>query len=171
MFCNSSLDLLPYARPRILRRQAHNREGNMINRIVLATVAAVIVTTAVAQSVIEERKALMKRSGDQARVAASMVRGETPFDLAKARAVFETYVDKANKLPALFPENSKSGGETKAGPTIWEKPDEFKAQIAKFAADAKAALDQTKDLDSFKAVNANVGRNCTGCHETFRVRS
>jgi hypothetical protein len=68
----------------------------------------------------------------------------------KPNGYWRTYVDKANKLPSLFPENSKSGGETKAGSTIWEKPDEFKAQIAKFAADAKAALDNTKDLESFK---------------------
>lgn len=142
----------------------------MIRTVLAVTVVAVGVTAAVAQSVIADRKALMKRSGDQAKVAATMVRGEAPFDLAKAKGVFETYVDKANKLPTLFPEDSKTGGETQAAPAIWQKQDEWKAQVAKFGVDSKAALDQTKDLDSFKAANTSVMRNCGGCHETFRLK-
>jgi cytochrome c556 len=142
----------------------------MIRTVLAVTVVAVGVTAAVAQNVIADRKALMKRSGDQAKVAGSIVRGETPFDVAKAKGVFETYVDKANKLTVLFPENSKTGGETAAAPAIWQKPDEWKAMIAKFGVDAKAGLDQTKDLDSFKAANANILKDCGGCHETFRLK-
>jgi cytochrome c556 len=143
----------------------------MMSRTVLAVAAvAVGVTAAVAQNVIADRKALMKRSGDEAKVAAAMVRGAEPFELAKAKHVFETYLDKANRLPTLFPENSKTGGETAAAPAIWEKPDEFKALVAKFGADAKAGLEQTKDLDSFKAANANILKDCGACHETFRLK-
>ena len=50
-----------------------------------------------------------------------------------------------------FPDCSKTGDHTTAAPAIWEKPDDFKAAIAKFAADVKAAQDNTKDLDTFKA--------------------
>ena len=142
----------------------------MIRTVLAVTAVAVGVTAAVAQNVIADRKALMKRSGDQAKTAAAMVRGAEPFDLAKAKGVFETYVDKANKLSVLFPDNSKTGGETAAAPAIWQKPDEWKAQIAKFGADAKAGLEQTKDLDSFKAANANILKDCGGCHETFRLK-
>ena len=143
----------------------------MIRTVLAVTAVAVGVTAAVAQNVIAERKALMKRSGDEAKVAASMIRGETPFDLAKAKGVFQVYVDKAEKLKVLFPDNSKTGGETQAAPAIWQKPDEWNAQIAKFGADAKAGLEQIKDVNSFRTVNTSMTRNCSGCHETFRIKS
>jgi cytochrome c556 len=138
--------------------------------LALVVVASVGITAAFAEDIIADRKALMKRSGDQAKLGATMVRGEVPFDLAKAKTIFETYVDKASKLPNLFPANSKTGGETHAAPAIWEKPDEFKALIAKFGVDAKAALDSTKDADSFKAAFVTVGKDCGACHETFRLK-
>ena len=56
------------------------------------------------------------------------------------------------------------------GYAIWDKADDFKAATAKFAADVKAAQDSTKDLDTFKANVATVGKNCSNCHQTFRVR-
>jgi cytochrome c556 len=140
----------------------------MLIRTVIAVAAvAVGVTTALAQDVIAERKALMKRSGDQAKLGAQMARGQDPFDLAKAQAVLATYADKAAKLPNLFPATSKTG-DTRAMPAIWDKPAEWQAAIKKFADDAKAAQAAAKDLDSFKTAFANVAKNCGGCHETFR---
>lgn len=140
-------------------------------RIVLVTVAIAVGATAVgAQDFIGQRRDLMKQSGAQARIGTQMVRGEAPFELAKAQAVFQTYIDKAAKLPELFPDNSKTGGETTASSAIWEKPAEWKAAIAKFDAESNAAKAATKDLESFKAQFSAVGRNCGGCHETFRVK-
>jgi cytochrome c556 len=49
--------------------------------------------------------------------------------------------------------------------------DDFKAAIAKFAADIKAAQDNTKDVDTLKANFATIGKNCSSCHQTFRVKS
>jgi cytochrome c556 len=138
-------------------------------RVVLAAVALAFgVTAVVAQGdVIAERKNLMKRSGEQARAGAQMVRGEAPYDQAKAQAIFDTFIDKAQKLPALFPATSRTG-DTRALPAIWEKPNDFKAAVDKFGADAKKAKADTKDLDSFKTAFAAVGRNCGSCHEAFR---
>jgi cytochrome c556 len=142
----------------------------MIIRTMLAVGAIVVGITAVAAqqgTVIDQRKALMKRSGEQARIGAQMVKGEIPYDPAKAEAIFAAFADKASKLADLFPADSKTG-ETRALPAIWEKNDQFKATIAKFASDVREAQAKTKDLDSFKASFAAVGRNCTSCHETFR---
>jgi cytochrome c556 len=141
-----------------------------MTRMLLTAVAMTIGITAVAaqQSVIEARKALMKRSGEQARIGGQMARGEIPYDAAKAQAMYAAFEDKAQKLPTLFPANSKKGGETRALPAIWDKNDAFKAQIAKFDSDIKAAKAATKDLDSFKAGFASVTRNCASCHENFR---
>ena len=102
-------------------------------------------------SPIAARKAMMKANGDQAKIGSAMVKGEAPFDLVKAKAIFVTFVDAAGKVPNLFPENSKTGGETAATPKIWEDTADFKAKFVKFGADAKAAEEAVKDLDSFKA--------------------
>src|SRR5215510_8630466 len=109
---------------------------------VLIAVAAVAVgaTTVIAQQdAIAARKALMKATGGQTAVASKMVKGEEPFDLAKAKTVFATYEDAATKMPALFPANAKEGGDTAALPKIWENKADFDAKFAKFGADAKAA--------------------------------
>jgi len=145
-----------------------------MNRTVLAvaTVAAAVlgVTAVVAQDVIAERKAIMKTNGEQARIGGQMVRGEAPYDNAKAQAVLVAYTQAADKMPALFPDNSKTGGDTAADPKIWQNKADFDAKFKKFGDDAKAAQAAAKDLDSFKAAYANVMRNCGGCHETYRIK-
>src|ERR1041385_8992905 len=101
----------------------------MIIRLVLAAaIAAIGVTAVVAQSdPIAARKALMKANGEQARNAREMIEGKKPFDLAAAKKVFQTFEEAAAKMPALFPDNSKTGGDTKALPVLWEKKSEFNA--------------------------------------------
>lgn len=142
----------------------------MFRTVIAVAAICVSVTGVLAQSnIIKERQALMKRSGEEAKVASAMLRGETPFNLDRAKTVYANFAEKAAKLPSLFPPDSKTG-ETVASPAIWEKDAEFKATIAKFAADVKSAQDSLKDLDSFKAGFAAVGKNCAGCHETFRVK-
>jgi len=132
---------------------------------VLAAYAAVAQVDAIAT-----RKSIMKGVGDQTKVGVGMAKGEAPYDQTKAQAMFTTYVEASEKMPSLFPDDSKTGGETAALPAIWEKMDDFKAKFAKFGADAKAALASVKDLDSFKAAFTAVTKNCGGCHETYRVK-
>src|ERR1700694_4139420 len=111
----------------------------MISRTVLAVAALALgVTAVVAQDVVAERKALMKRSGEQARIGVAMVKGEQPYDQAKAQAIFAAFLDKADKMRTLFPESSKTG-DHRSLPAIWDKPAEWKAAIDKFEADTKAA--------------------------------
>lgn len=143
----------------------------MMIRIVLATaVAALGVSAVVAQGdPIAARKALMKENGAQSRIAREMIEGKRPFDLAAAQKVLATFAESAEKAKALFPENSKAG-DTAALPAIWEQKADFEAKLAKFGADAKAAAAKVKDLDSFKAEMAEVGKNCGGCHQPYRKR-
>ena len=123
------------------------------------------------QDPIATRKALMKTNGDQAKIGASMAKGETPFDIEKARKIFIAFEDAATKAPSLFPDNSKTGGDTAADPKIWENIDDFKARLAKFGTDAKDAIAKVNDLDSFKAAFGAIGKNdCGGCHEKYRVK-
>jgi cytochrome c556 len=141
-------------------------------RTVLAVAAVALGVTAVTaqQDPIAARKAIMKANGEQARLGAQMVRGEAPFDLAKAKAIFAQYQDAATKMPNLFPDNSKTGGDTAASPKIWENKADVAAKFAKFGADAKAASEKVTNLDTFKAQFPEVQKNCGGCHETYRIR-
>jgi cytochrome c556 len=140
-------------------------------RIVLAVTALALgISTATAQDPIAARKALMKANGQQAAQGAKFMKGEEAFDLAKAQAIFAQYQDAAAKMPALFPDNSKTGGETAALPPIWEKMDDFKAKFVKFGADAKDAAAKVKDEASFKEAFPVVQKNCGGCHETYRAK-
>lgn len=143
-----------------------------MKRVLFVAVAAAAFATAVAaqQDPIAARKAVMKGVGDQAKIGNAMAKGEAPFDLAKGKQVFATYADAAAKMPALFPANSKTGGDTAAAPKIWESKADFDAKFAKFGQDAKAAEGAVKDDTSYKAQFGEVMKNCGGCHENYRLK-
>ena len=112
--------------------------------LVVFAILSLGVTAAAAQScqdVIDKRQALMKKSAAVGKDGSAMIKGDTPFDLAKAQAILATFAEDAAALPSLFPDCSKTGENTTAAPAIWDRPDDFKAAIAKFAADVKAAQD------------------------------
>ena len=136
----------------------------------VAVVALGVTVVAAQQDPIAARKAMMKANGQAAGAIAKMAKGEAPFDLATAQKSFATFGDAAAKMPNLFPDNSKTGGETAALPKIWEDMADFKAKFVKFGADAKAAQASVKDLDSLKAALGVVGKDCGGCHELYRLK-
>jgi cytochrome c556 len=144
----------------------------MVRTVLAVAAIALGVSVAIAQQdPIAARKALMKENGEQAKIGAAMMKGEAPFELATAQKIFATFEDAAAKMPSLFPDNSKSGGDTAADLKIWESMDDVKARFAKFGADAKEAESKVTDLDSFKAAFGNIGKNdCGACHQTYRVK-
>ena len=142
-----------------------------MRRTVLAVTALALgLSVATAQDPIAARKALMKENGKMSQQAAKFIKGEEPFDLAKAQAILAQYQDAAAKMPNLFPDNSKTGGETAALPAVWEKKADVDAKFAKFGADAKDAAAKVKDEASFKEAFPAVQKNCGGCHETYRMK-
>ena len=144
----------------------------MIRTVLGVAVLAFGATTLVAQTdPIAARKALMKTNGDQNRVATEMLEGKRPFNLDEAKKVFVVFAEAGEKAPALFPDNSKTGGDTAALPPIWENKADFNAKLARFASESKAAGDATKDLDTFKVQITEVRKNCGGCHQTYRKRA
>ena len=141
-------------------------------RTVLAVAAIAIGVTALAaqSDPIATRKALMKEVGAQTKTGGGMAKGDVPYDQAKAQGIFATYLDSAAKMVGLFPENSKTGGDTAALPAIWTNKADFDARFKKFGDDAKAAQGSVKDLDSFKGAFGGLTKNCGGCHETYRAK-
>src|SRR5256714_15667322 len=100
---------------------ADNEGRRSMIRTVLAVAAIAIGITAVAaqSDPIAARRTHMKEVGAQTKTGAGMAKGEIPFDQGKAQGIFAAYVKAATDLPKLFPETSKSGGETPALPAIW----------------------------------------------------
>src|SRR5947209_8575167 len=142
----------------------------MIRTVVAIAATFLGVTAVVAQvDAIAARKAIMKSAGDQAKIGSAMAKGEAPFDLAKAHAIFANYVEASQKMPNLFPDNSRTG-DTAALPVLWDKKDDVNARYEKLGADSRAAEAATKDLDSFKASFSGVLKNCGGCHELYLAK-
>ena len=127
-------------------------------------------TAVMAQSnPIAERQQTMKGVGAATREGAAMAKGEAAFDAAKAQAVFKTYADAAKKVPTLFPDSSKTGGETTAASKIWEDQAGFKAAFAKFETDAAAGA-TVANLDGFRSAFGGATKNCGTCHEVYRIK-
>ena len=80
-----------------------------MKRIVLvATTLALGMSIAAAESPIAARQALMKKNGEAAKLGTQFMKGEAPFDLAKAKAIFAPNADAARKMPGLFRPDSKT---------------------------------------------------------------
>jgi cytochrome c556 len=143
----------------------------MIRTVLAVAVLAIGATALVAQTdPIAARKALMKANGDQNKIATDMIEGKAPFNLDAAKKVLATFAE-SDKAKALFPDTSKTGGDTAALPAIWEKKADFDAKLTKFANDAKAAGPAVTNLDTFKAQMTEVRKNCGGCHQPYRKRA
>jgi len=118
---------------------------------------------------VAQRRALMKANGDATKIVVGMLKG-APFDLAAAQTALKTYADAAAKMPTLFPDDSKTGGDTSALPAIWENKADFTGRFKKFGQDAMAAMATITDEASFKAKAPDVLNNCGGCHELYKVK-
>jgi cytochrome c556 len=129
----------------------------------LATVAAA------AADPIADRQAILKGFGDATRPVAAMLKGEAPADVAKAKEALAAYVAGSAKLPALFPDNSRTG-KTEASPRIWAEKARFEGLFAKLGKDAEAASAAITDEASLKANFPKVLGNCKACHDDFREK-
>jgi cytochrome c556 len=133
--------------------------------------AAFGATAVLAQSdAIKAREHLMKENNDNAKVVVQMVKGQRPYDAKAVAAAFAQWADTAQKLPGLFPPNSKTGEKTRASPKIWDNKKDFDAKAAAFG---KALADNRAkavgSLDGLKAVLGAVGKACSNCHDDYRL--
>ena len=143
---------------------------SMVRSLLMTSALLVGVSAVLAQTdPIAERKGIMRGNGAATRTGTQINRGEVPFDLTKAREIFSGIAAGMTRFPNLFPENTKTGGETKAGPRIWEDPQGFRAVAAKIVQDASQAAAATTDQASFQANFQRVTANCQSCHQTYRI--
>jgi Cytochrome c556 len=116
------------------------------------------------------REDLMKANNKHALAVVRMMRGQAPFDAAAVDAAFAQWADTAQKLPSLFPDNSKTGGDNRASPKIWLNKKDFDAKAAAFAKAVAENHDKAKSsLDGLRAAIPVVGKACDNCHEDYRL--
>jgi cytochrome c556 len=99
--------------------------------------------------------------------------GQVPFDAAEAVKRADRVAFLATFLPDEFPDISQTGN-TKARPEIWTSRADFDQRQKDFA-DHAAKLAQVlhqddSNSDAFKAAVKDVGADCKGCHDNYRVR-
>ena len=126
------------------------------------------------QDSVKEVQTLMKGNGKNAGAVSAMVKGEKPYDQATVDSALAQFEDTAKKLPTLFPASAKGvklDGDYSTSPKVWEDKAGFDAKIASFAKVVSEAKGKIKDLDSLKANMPAIGKECGGCHETYRVKN
>ena len=125
------------------------------------------------QDQLKETQAMMKGNGKNAGALAAIVKGEKPYDQATVDAALVQFDDTAKKLPTLFPEGIKGKpfeGDYSPSAKIWEDKAGFSEHIASFAKAVTDSKDKIKDVDSLKAELSLIGKQCGGCHETYRIK-
>jgi cytochrome c556 len=122
---------------------------------------------------VKETQTMMKGNGKNAGALSAIVKGEKPYDQATVTAALTQFDDTAKKLPTLFPESIKGKpfeGDYSPSSKIWEDKAGFSEHTASFAKAVDDAKGKIKDVDSLKAELGVIGKQCGGCHETFRIK-
>jgi cytochrome c556 len=139
--------------------------------VLLLSVGAVVAQ----QDLANQTQTTMKATGRSlGAVLSPMVKGEKPYDQAAVDTALAQLEDTAKKLPTMFPESIKGlkiEGDYSSSPKVWEDKAGFAAKIESFAKVVTEAKAKIKDLDSLKATVPAIGKECGGCHETFRLKS
>lgn len=140
--------------------------------------AAVYATLGIAAedlaAAVKERRHLMKDIvGPATKLANKMVKGEEPFDAAKAAKAMTEINEVPDKYVKLFPKGTEHGAiaDSEAKPAIWEDFPKFEATANKLKeASAKAASAAAQGAAPFAAAFKDMTSVCKECHESFREK-
>ena len=142
--------------------------------LVVGTLLLGIGVVVAQQDQVKQTQAMMKGNGKNAGALAAMVKGEKPYDQTAVNAALTQLEDTAKKLPTMYPASLKGAkfeGDYGPSPKIWEDQAGFHAKIESFGKVVAEAKTKIKDLDSLKATAPGIGKECGGCHETFRLKN
>jgi cytochrome c556 len=146
----------------------------MIRTVVIAGTLLLGVGAVMAQGdQVKQTQTMMKGNGKNAGALAAMIKGEKPYDQAAVDAALAQFNDTAKKLPTLFPASLKGGkfdGDYSPTDKVWDDKAGFDEHIASFAKTVSDAKGKITDLDALKAELPVIGKQCGGCHETYRIK-
>lgn len=121
---------------------------------------------------IKERQDNFEAIGDAFKAVRGELEKDAP-DFALIAAKANDINARAQRVDGLFPAgtSTEDGFKTEALPTIWQKPEEFKAAATKLV-DESAKLASLAGGGDKAAVGAQamaMGGACKGCHDQFRL--
>ena len=142
--------------------------------VIVGTLLLCVGAVAAQQDQVKQTQTMMKGNGKNAGALAAMVKGEKPYDQATVDAAMAQFEDTIKKFPTLFPDSIKGmkpEGDYYASPKIWQDKAGFDEHIASFGKAVADAKGKITDLDTLKATLPVIGKQCGGCHETYRVKN
>jgi len=146
----------------------------MMRAVVAVGVLMLGVTAVIAQQdQLKETQTIMKGNGKNAGALSAIVKGEKPYDQATVDAALAQFDDTAKKLPKLFPASLKGKpweGDYSPSDKIWDDKAGFDEHIANFAKVVTETKGKIKDADTLKVNLGLIGKQCGGCHETYRIK-
>ena len=119
------------------------------------------------EEIIKERQSIFSKNYKTAKRINSLASNGS---LDEAKILMIEMSDNYKRLLDLFPENSKTGFETEALPSIWENKDEFNLLMTKASSNM---IELTSDIDGAEDLKATLGKymwsSCKSCHSKFRA--
>ena len=112
----------------------------------------------------------MKKIGGAMGALAASAKGEKPYDAEVVKTSLGTIGETIKVFPTYFPVGSENDDKG-ASPKIWENKADFEAKAAKLSADAGELLAQLPaDQAAVGAALQTLGKDCSGCHESYRIK-
>ena len=119
------------------------------------------------EEIIKERQSIFSKNYKTAKRINSLASNGS---LDEAKILMIEMSDNYKRLLDLFPENSKTGFETKALPSIWENKDKFNLLMTKASSNM---IELTSAIAGAEDVKATLGKymwgSCKACHSKFRA--
>jgi cytochrome c556 len=119
------------------------------------------------EEIIKERQSIFSKNYKTAKRVNSLASNGS---LDQAKILMIEMSDNYKRLIDLFPENSKTGFETEALPSIWENKDEFNLLMTKASSNM---IELTSAIDGTEDMKATLGKymwsSCKSCHSKFRA--
>lgn len=144
--------------------------GDAADPVAEGTAAAV--AAGEAPPILKEREENFEAIGAAFKAIRGQLEADAP-DFALIAAKATDINTRAQAIPNHFPVGTSTadGFKTEALPTIWEKPEEFKAAAQKLINESAklASLAPGGDKAAVAAQAMAMGGTCKGCHDTFRL--
>ena len=119
------------------------------------------------KEIIKERQSIFSKNYKTAKRVNSLASNGS---LDEAKILMIEMSDNYKRLLDLFPENSKTGFETEALPSIWENREEFNLLMTKASSNM---IELTSAVDGTEDMKATLGKymwsSCKSCHSKFRA--
>lgn len=121
------------------------------------------------KNIIKERKSLFKQNYSHAKKMSSAIE---KGDIDKVKNLSIKMSQNYEKLIDLFPDNSKSGYDTEALPTIWIFKDDFNNLMVESSTKAKKFTEIASTLLGAELKEEQkklIWSSCKSCHDKFRM--